>query len=77
MPGNLTCTSMSSSGLDMSMRFMATVTISVSDALIASDIIRFDWNLPVPTNRRDLNVRPPITSSFILAVSFLLIVRFF
>ena len=46
----------------MSMRFIATVTICVPEAAIACDISSLLRNLPVPTNRRDENSRPPIMS---------------
>ena len=66
MPGRRTWASMSSSGLFMSMRFMATVTISVCEASMALAISSLELNLPVPTNRRERNVRPPITNSFFI-----------
>lgn len=50
----------------MSMRFIATVTISDSEAAIARAISSLELNFPVPTNRRERNVRPPITNSLIV-----------
>ena len=66
IPGRRTCASMSSSGFSMSMRFIASVTISVPEAAIARAISSFELNFPVPRNRRERNVRPPITNSFIV-----------
>ena len=50
----------------MSMRFIATVTISVPEASMAWDISSLELNFPVPTNRREWNVRPPIINSFMI-----------
>ena len=48
---------MSSSLLSMSIRFMATVTISVPEARIACSITSLELNFPVPRKRRELNSR--------------------
>lgn len=48
--------SMSSSRLSMSMRFIATVTISVSEAKMDFSINSLELNFPVPRNRREVNV---------------------
>ena len=66
MPGRFTWASMSSSGSFMSMRFIATVTISVFEASIARAIDSLELNFPVPTKRRERNLRPPIIRSFIV-----------
>ena len=44
------------------MRFMATVTISVREALMASAISVLLRNLPVPRKRRELKVRLAMVS---------------
>ena len=59
---------MSSSLLSMSIRFMATVTISVPEARIACSIISLELNFPVPRKRRELNSRPAITNFSILYI---------
>ena len=47
---------------DSSTLFMATVTISVPDALMARDIRRLSLNLPVPRKSLELNCLPAIVS---------------
>ena len=66
---------MSSSLSSMSMRFMATVTISVPDARMACSITSLELNFPVPRKRRELNSRPAITN-FSTFQLFYLIIRF-
>ena len=61
---------MSSSLLSSSIRFMATVTISVSDARIASSMSWFELNLPVPRNSLELNSFPAMISFSIVYFVF-------
>ena len=56
MPSRVMWVSISSWRLAMSMRFIATVTIWVPEASIASDMSWLLRNLPVPTNRREEKV---------------------
>ena len=46
----------------MSMRFIATVTISAPEASMARAIRSCELNFPVPTKSRDENSRPPMIS---------------
>jgi energy-converting hydrogenase Eha subunit A len=47
------------------MRFIAIVTISVCDALIAAVIASLELNFPVPRNKREENSFPAIVRGFI------------
>src|SRR5574344_782015 len=53
-----------------SIRFIATVTISVSDASIACAIKALSLNFPVPKKNRELNSRPAIISLIIIYYLF-------
>src|ERR1700749_2209777 len=56
------CFKISSLSLVTSTRFKATVTNSEPDASNASSIKAEEENLPVPVNKRELNVLPAITN---------------
>ena len=63
---------MSSSLLSSSIRFMATVTISVPEARMASSMSWLELNFPVPKNRRDSNSFPAMISfSIVLSILFI------
>ena len=55
-----------------SFRFLATVTISDSEALMASAMRVLLLNLPVPRNSRELNSLPAITNFFIISMFIIL-----
>ena len=65
------CCIMSSSSLPSSIRFIAIVTISVSEASMARLIMSLEPNFPVPRNSRELNSLPAIINFSIVVIMVL------